>query len=148
MPIPNLHPAPPAAPRAGEATAVHGTVLYIEDNAANRHLMQRILGRRPNLQYLSALDGETGIALARQRRPDVILLDVHLPGMTGEEVLDRLRQDPSTRDIATVVLTADVTPGLQRRLMAAGAREYLTKPLHVAHVLQIIDHYAPGKTVA
>jgi len=95
-----------------------------------------------------ASNGDEALRSAAGLRPDLILVDLHLPGMTGEEVLERLWQDPSTRDIATVVLTADATPGLQRRLMAAGARDHLTKPLHVAHVLQIIDQYVPGKAVA
>jgi CheY-like chemotaxis protein len=117
----------------------YGTVLYIEDNYPNVRLMERIVQQRPHLIFLSASCGEAGLALARQRQPDLIFLDLHLPDKTGEELLRQLWQDPDTRDIPCVMLTADVTPGLAQRLRAAGAREHLTKPLDVTRVLAIID---------
>jgi PAS domain S-box-containing protein len=118
-----------------------GTVLYIEDNYANVRLMERIVQQRPDLIFVSAFSGESGVVLAHRRPPDLIFLDLHLPDVTGEEVLRRLWQDPDTRDIPCVMLTADVTPGLARRLRAAGAREHLTKPLDVSRVIALIDQY-------
>jgi CheY-like chemotaxis protein len=82
--------------------------------------------------------GGLGIDLARLHRPDMVLLDLHLPDMHGADVLDRLRADPRTADIPVVVLTADASPGTMRRLRDAGAHAYLTKPLDVAAFLTTI----------
>jgi signal transduction histidine kinase len=120
--------------------AVAGTVLYIEDNASNVRLVQRVLGqRRPGLTLLTAHDGETGIAVALQNNPGLIFLDLHLPDTPGEEVLRRLWADPRTRQIPVAVLSADATANQSRRLLAAGAAAYLTKPLDVTRLLALLD---------
>ena len=105
------------------------TVLYIEDNLSNLELVERILLRFPSIQLISATRGEQGVALARERRPDLILLDLHLPDIWGDEVLRRLREDAATREIPVIMLSADATAEQVSRLLAAGARSYLTKPL-------------------
>lgn len=124
---------PPAAP------STSGLVLYVEDNLSNVRLLQRILQRRPGVELLHASTGATGVEIARLRRPDVILLDMHLPDTTGADVLALLAGDPRTRDIPKVIVTADATPGLARRLEDAGALACMTKPLNVPAMLQMID---------
>ena len=118
---------------------VAGTVLYIEDNASNVRLMQAVLSKRPGITMLHAADGETGLALLQARRPDLVLLDLHLPRLTGQEVLRRIWSDPATRRIPVVVLTADATPAQMRRLLASGATAYLTKPVELGDVFAVID---------
>jgi PAS domain S-box-containing protein len=114
-------------------------LLYIEDNLANLSLIETILGERPGVALLSALQGRLGLDLAEKHRPDLILLDLHLPDMAGDEVLARLRSRPETRDIPVIVVSADATPGSVERLLRAGARGYLTKPLDVEQFLGTID---------
>jgi len=134
----------PAAPAAGRAVphvvpTRGGVVLYIEDNLSNVRLLQRILERRPGVRLEHAGTGAGGAALARDTHPDIILLDLHLPDTTGEQVLRQLTADARTRDIPKIVVTADATPGLARRLEAEGAMMCLTKPLNVAEVLRLVD---------
>jgi CheY-like chemotaxis protein len=105
------------------------TLLYIEDNLANLRLVQRILADRGELSVLPAMQGRLGIDLAKEHRPSVILLDLHLPDLPGEEVLRQLQAEPETSSIPVVVMSADATPGRVRRLLAMGVSEYLTKPL-------------------
>ncbi len=117
------------------------TVLYIEDNSSNVRLMERVLGRRPGITLLHAPQGQTGVALAADRRPDIIFLDMHLPDVPGDEVLRQLWCDPALRRIPVVVLSADATPGQVRRVMASGASAYLTKPLDLLQkVLETLDY--------
>jgi CheY-like chemotaxis protein len=127
-----------AAASAG-TMATRGLILYIEDNMANVRLIERIIARRPGVELLHALQGSTALALLRERRPDAILLDLHLPDMSGEEVLRHIWSNVDTRSIPTVVVTADATPGIARRLQAAGATRCLTKPLEIAGVLRVLD---------
>ena len=115
------------------------TVLYIEDNLSNLRLIERILERHPKVDLLSAMQGRLGLELARQHFPDLILLDLHLPDMQGDEVLRRLKAEPETRAIPVVMLSADATPGQIDRLLSEGARNYMTKPLNVLQFLQIMD---------
>jgi CheY-like chemotaxis protein len=117
------------------------TVLYIEDNLSNLELVERILRRFPSIQLVSATRGEQGVQLARERRPDLILLDLHLPDIWGDEVLRRLREDAATREIPVVMLSADATPDQAGRLLAAGAQSYLTKPLDCQEFLRTIHAY-------
>jgi PAS domain S-box-containing protein len=128
---------PPVADAA--APHVQGTVLYIEDNVANLRLFERIMARRPGVTLLSAMQGSQGIELARTHRPRLVILDLHLPDMHGEAVLGRLQDDPLTRDIPVVILSADAIPGDVSRLLGLGARAYLTKPLDVGKLLSLLD---------
>jgi PAS domain S-box-containing protein len=115
------------------------SVLYIEDNLSNLGLVEQILRRRPNTRLITAMQGTIGVDLARQHHPDVILLDLHLPDMRGQDALKQLTDDPETHDIDVIVLTADATTGQQEFLLEAGAREYLTKPLDVRRFMDALD---------
>jgi PAS domain S-box-containing protein len=122
------------------ADSIHGTILYIEDNVSNVRLVERLLKqRRPGITLLHACDGAVGISMALEHKPDLILLDLHLPDTPGDEVMRRLWEDARTRDIPVAILTADATVGQSRRLIATGARAYLTKPLDVSKMLALID---------
>ena len=118
---------------------VRGTVLYIEDNLSNLRLVERIVTRRPGIALLSAMQGSRGLELAQARRPDLIVLDLHLPDMPGQEVLAQLRANPGTREIPVVILSADATPSQVSRMLQQGAHAYLTKPLVVAQFLTVLD---------
>jgi signal transduction histidine kinase/ActR/RegA family two-component response regulator len=127
-----------AAPAESQTAAPH-SVLCIEDNVANLALLESVLDARDDVRLISSIQGQMGVELAREHRPDLILLDVHLPDMPGSEALRMLRRSQETSDIPVVVLSADATPGQIRRLMNAGATDYLTKPLDVARFLQILN---------
>lgn len=126
--------------------ARRGTVLYVEDNLPNVRLMERILGQRPGVVLQHAALAEAGFTMIRARRPDVVLLDLHLPDMSGEDMLRRLWQDPVNRTIPTIMVTADATPSVARRLKAAGARTVLTKPLDIRQVLRVVDELLADRT--
>jgi protein-histidine pros-kinase len=115
------------------------TILYIEDNLANLQLIQGIVAYRPWITLLSAMQGSLGLELAREHHPDLLLLDLHLPDIPGEEVLRRLRADDRTKTIPVVVVSADASRGTTSRLLAAGAQTFLTKPLNVSLFLEALD---------
>jgi len=121
-------------------------VLYIEDNVSNLKLVERVLAQRPAVTLLSAMAGRPGLDTARTHQPDLVLLDLHLPDIPGEEVLRHLQESPVTRAIPVVVISADATPKQIERLLGAGARAYLTKPLDVRKLLALLDETlgAPG----
>jgi two-component system cell cycle response regulator DivK len=108
----------------------NGLVLIIEDNPRNLKLARDILNHA-GYETLEAHNAEDGLALARARRPGVVLMDVQLPGMDGVQALDRLRSDPETRDIPVVAVTAFAMRDDRRRLLAAGFDEYVAKPLDI-----------------
>ncbi|MCA1700814.1 MAG: response regulator, partial [Actinobacteria bacterium] len=131
-PSPVSEQALAAAALAGESKRADigaCSLLYVEDNLSNLKLIEHIFAGRPEVKLLSAMQGELGLELARSQRPDVILLDLHLPDMPGERVLERLREDPDTHEIPVIVLSADATAGQVKRLVESGASGYLTKPL-------------------
>jgi CheY-like chemotaxis protein len=105
-------------------------------------LVGEILARRPSVRLLPAMLGRMGVELAQEHLPHLILLDLHLPDMSGVDVLTALRRDASTRDIPVVVLTADATRSELDRLQRLGARAYLTKPIGVRRLLEVVDTYA------
>jgi signal transduction histidine kinase/CheY-like chemotaxis protein len=126
-------PARPASPSA------HRRVLLIEDNLANLKLIEALTSDREHIELLPAMTGGLGVELAREHVPDLILLDQHLPDLTGTEVLHRLKAHPDTRAIPVVVVSADATPGQVRRMRDRGAADYLTKPLDIRRFLQVLD---------
>src|SRR5207302_9483280 len=107
------------------------TVLYIEDNLSNLRLIESVLTHRPDVKLIPALDGRVVIGFARDHRPDLILLDMDLPGMHGLDVLQALQGDPASRDIPVVVVSADATERQKTRAIDGGAAHYLTKPIEV-----------------
>jgi signal transduction histidine kinase/CheY-like chemotaxis protein len=116
-------------------------LLYIEDTVANLRLVEEILESRPSVKLLPAGMGRLGLELAVEHRPDLILLDLHLPDIDGEQVLAGLRADERTRDIPVVVLSADATQRAREPVLQDGARAYLTKPIGVRELLGVVDEY-------
>jgi PAS domain S-box-containing protein len=114
-------------------------VLHIEDNLANLELVEQILARSGSVDLRAAMYGSLGLELAREHRPDLILLDLHLPDMTGAQVLEQLRADPGTAEVPVVVVSADATPNQIRTLQAGGVLAYLTKPIDVHELLRVVE---------
>ncbi|HEV3505159.1 MAG TPA: ATP-binding protein [Actinomycetes bacterium] len=124
------------------------TVLYIEDNLSNLQLVERVLSRRPGVRLISAMRPQLGLELAAEHDPDLILLDLHLPDMPGQEVLRRLRAEPRTAQVPVVVLSADARPTLIKELLAQGVRAFITKPLDVRELLELLDTIATERAPA
>jgi CheY-like chemotaxis protein len=126
-----------------EAQVEHGaplrTLLYVEDNPANLMLIEQLIARRPDMRLLSARDGNMGIQLARAHQPEVILMDINLPGISGIEALRILRDDPATARIPIVALSANAMPRDIERGLQAGFFRYLTKPIRVNEFMQTLD---------
>jgi PAS domain S-box-containing protein len=121
------------------AAALRHRVLHIEDNLSNLKLVERIFAQRPDVEVIAALHGSLGLELAREHDPALILLDLHLPDIGGEQVLQRLRDDPVTASIPVVIVSADATSGQIQRLLASGASSYITKPIDVRELLSIFE---------
>jgi len=138
-PSPAEHATHQTSRQPVEASETQAVVLYIEDNLSNFGLVQTILRHRPEIKLLAAMQGQAGLELAQRHRPDLILLDFHLPDINGDEVLRRLRQEPETRDIPVLIVSADATPLQIERMRAAGANDYLTKPLDVKRFLEVLN---------
>ena len=117
------------------------TLLYIEDNVSNLTLIEHLLGEHPPIKLISAMQGMLGLELAVRHRPDLILLDLHLPDIGGSEVLTRLKSDSRTSAIPVIMLSADATKSQINKLMVAGASDYLTKPLDVDRFLKAIEQH-------
>ena len=115
------------------------TVLYIEDNLSNLQLVERLMSRRPGVTLISAVRPQLGLDLAGEHQPDLILLDLDLPDMPGQEVLRRLRANSNTAHVPIVILSADARPALIARLLEEGARAFLTKPLDIKELLALLD---------
>jgi CheY-like chemotaxis protein len=115
------------------------TVLYVEDNPANLELVEQLVGRRPDLNLLSATDGKQGVELARARLPEIILMDINLPGISGHEALAILRLDPATAHIPVIALSANAMPRDIEKGLEAGFFSYLTKPINVYEFMEALD---------
>lgn len=114
-------------------------LLYVEDDESNLRLLEEVIGHIPNLTLLAAPDAEVGIRIARENRPDVIVMDINLPGMSGFEALEKLKQQPETRRIPVVALSAAAMPKDIQKGLAAGFFAYLTKPFVIDELLGTID---------
>ena len=137
---PQEQPSPSDGDESPHVTAgATRQVLLVEDNLANLRLVQALLRRRPELEVLPAMQGALALELAYEHRPDVVVLDLHLPDMSGREVLHRLRADPRTRHIPVVVASADAGPSRMRRLREEGAFDFLTKPLDVTRFMEVLE---------
>jgi PAS domain S-box-containing protein len=123
-------------------------ILYIEDNFSNVTLVDQMLAERPAIELMTAIQGRVGLELARQHAPDLILLDLHLPDMPGWQVLAQLKADQLTREIPVVVISADATSPQIKRLLSAGARAYLTKPIDIAEFFRVIEDALTPATTA
>jgi len=111
--------------------AAQYTLLYVEDNPANMQLVASIIARHPELHLLTAVTGELGLTIARESRPDAILMDINLPGISGIEAMRMLRQDPATAHIPVIALSSNATPADIAEGLRAGFRHYVTKPIKV-----------------
>jgi signal transduction histidine kinase/ActR/RegA family two-component response regulator len=133
--------AGPAAAELAPSAAAEGTrnVLYIEDHLSNIALVERLLARRDDYELVTATTGGAGLKLAATVVPDLVLLDLDLPDMRGEDVLLELRADPATADIPVVVVSADATVWRQEQLTQAGAAAYIVKPLQLASFVATLD---------
>lgn len=128
--------SPDSPSREGEGRPV---VLHVEDNPSNLMLVERILERRPDVELREARSGADALELAATLRPSLVLLDLRLPDMSGDAVLRSLRDNRETRDIPVVVISAEARPAEADRLLAAGADDYLVKPIDVAEFLEVVD---------
>jgi PAS domain S-box-containing protein len=133
--------APTPVPARGGASLL----LYIEDNEPNVHVVEHLLGLRPGWTMIHAPLGGLGIEFARAHHPDLVLLDLHLPDLSGNEVLRALKRRDDTKDIPVVILSADASPGLATRLVDAGAERFITKPLDFDVVLTLLDDVSAGQ---
>lgn len=135
-------PAPSQAPALVPAV-VDGsplrTVLYVEDNPANLELVGQLIDRRSDLRMLSAADGRLGIQYARACRPDVILMDINLPGMSGIDAMKMLRSDPVTSDIPIIALSSNAMPRDIEAAIKAGFFNYITKPILVSQFMDALE---------
>jgi PAS domain S-box-containing protein len=129
-----------AVPKAqAHAGAPLRTLLYVEDNPANLMLVEDLVARRPDIHLLSAADGKRGIQIALASKPDVVLMDINLPGISGIQALKILRADPATEHIPVVALSANAIPRDIEHGLAAGFFRYLTKPIKVAEFMAALD---------
>jgi signal transduction histidine kinase/ActR/RegA family two-component response regulator len=145
----NLTAEPQPSAGAAESTAaaraqVHAdaqsrTLLYVEDNPANLMLVEDLIARRPDIRLLSARDGNRGVEIARASRPDVILMDINLPGISGIKALRILAEDPTTAHIPVIALSANAIPRDIEEGLEAGFFRYLTKPIKVNEFMETLD---------
>jgi CheY-like chemotaxis protein len=115
------------------------TLLYVEDNPANLKLVEQLMARRTDIRLLSAIDGTQGIQVARATLPEVILMDINLPGISGIEALQILRDEPATAHIPIVALSANAMPRDIERGLEAGFFSYLTKPIKVQEFTETLN---------
>ena len=120
------------------------SVLYIEDNPANLMLVETLVARRSDIRLLSASDGPSGIEIAHTARPDVILMDINLPGMSGTKALAILAADPATAHIPVIAISANAMPSDIAKGLAAGFVRYLTKPIRVNYFMETLDGVLNG----
>src|SRR6185295_12079856 len=130
----------PGAPRAGGGRMK--TVLYVEDNEFNRKIVRHLLARTA-YRLIEATDGEAGVATAREARPDLVIMDIQLPKLSGLDATRRLQIDPVTASIPVIVITSFALAGDEEKAREAGAAAYLAKPYSPRELLQLIRELAP-----
>ncbi len=132
-------PAQPTLAQPHVPSATVRTVLYVEDNLTNRKLIEQIVARDPGMRLLTAVNGSSGIEIARSAQPQVILMDINLPDMSGFKALATLRKDPATAHIPVVAITGNVTPLNVESGLEAGFFSYLTKPIKVNEFMDTLN---------
>ena len=118
------------------------TVLYVEDNEFNRKIVRHLLGRT-SYRLIEAVDGEAGVAAAHEAVPDLVIMDIQLPKLSGLEATRQLRADPATAAIPVIVITSFALAGDEEKAREAGASAYLAKPYSPRELLQMIRQLAP-----
>ena len=131
-------PASLAKPHVARGARLH-TVLYVEDNPANLKLVEQIIARHPDIRLLTAVNGTLGVEIARDSQPEVILMDINLPGISGFEALKLLRSDPATEHIPVIAISANAMPLDIEKGLQAGFFRYLTKPIKVVEFMDALD---------
>ncbi len=127
-----------AQPQVSRAERLH-TVLYVEDNPANLKLVEQLIARHPDIRLLTAVNGNSGIEIARASLPDVILMDINLPGINGFEAMKILRSDPTTMHIPVIAVSANAMPLDVARGLKAGFFRYITKPIKVTELMEALN---------
>jgi signal transduction histidine kinase/ActR/RegA family two-component response regulator len=143
VPLQDARPSSPGGVQSPAGASI--SVLYIEDNPANIEVITRFLKGRTNMRLQAHRSGRAGIECAVRDIPDIILLDLHLHDLHGDQVLRELRAEPVTAAIPVVILSADATPGVIRRLLADGAFAYLTKPIDLAALSELLDSFTAAR---
>ncbi len=138
-PIPSAKVERPSQPRPAATPGGEQRVLCVEDSAANFQLIESILGDRPRADLVWADSGRKGVEMAASHQPQLVLLDLDLPDMHGSEVLGHLRAQPATAETPVIIISADATPSQIERMLAAGARDYITKPFEIRRFLLMFD---------
>ena len=118
------------------------TILHVEDNEFNRKIVRDLL-TRTSYRLVEAVDGEEGVQMALRERPDLVLIDIQLPKMSGLEVTRRLRTEPATAHVLIIVITSFALSGDDQRSREAGASHYLSKPYSPRELLEAIRRFAP-----
>ena len=150
MPVPTKAHTPETLPVSAEAAprldgARRGLILYVEDNPANMAFMRDLLEAFEGIELATAPTAEIGVEIARARRPDVVLMDINLPGMSGLDALRALHDHSETRDLPVIALTAAASERDRQRGEQAGFHRYLTKPVNVAELESVLEELlAPG----
>ena len=116
------------------------TILVIEDNALNMKLVKSLLSIG-HYNIIEAADAETGVTLARDKKPDLILMDIHLPGMDGLTATRLIKEETSLKGIPVVAFTSFAMEGDEEKAMEAGCAGYITKPLNTQNFLSTVEHY-------
>jgi CheY-like chemotaxis protein/two-component sensor histidine kinase len=120
-----------------------GSVLYIENNLENLQLVEQVMEARPNVKLLSTTYGMHGLQMAREKQPDLVILDLHLPDCHGREVLQQMKQSEECKNIHVIILSADAMNATIEEMLELGADQYLSKPLKVANFLNTLDRFLP-----
>ncbi|MGH8092788.1 MAG: response regulator [Chthoniobacterales bacterium] len=134
-----LPPEKTSVANGASKNGVHPRVLCIEDSEPNFRLIENVLRDRPGTDLAWAETGEKALAMARENPPHLVLLDLDLPDTHGSQVLKSLQAQPATADTPVIVISADATPSQIERMLAAGARNYLTKPFEIRRFLCMFD---------
>ncbi len=138
MPMSMTEPAVHDSEPAQQSSA---TIVYIEDNNSNIALVEKLLERMGHFDLQVAMQGQEGLDLIQDCKPDLILLDLHLPVLGGEEILERIRKNPDMQSIPVIIVSADATPGQTERLLQKGANSYITKPFDVHELMELVRKY-------
>jgi CheY-like chemotaxis protein len=137
-----------AASQPGHAFGSTGRVLYVEDNAANRRVVEHLLGRHEGIALHQAINAAEGLALARTLKPDLVLLDLQLPDLDGYALLRQIRDEPGLGSVPVVAVTAFAMPSDMQRAMAEGFVDHVAKPIDLADFDRMIERWLPTARAA